>query len=80
MTISVPPGISFSIEPCKFLPDYGVEKPGRVILLAGHQQLPFSWTVRWKLSPSLKAIEALKALKALESLETAEAFAQVKRS
>jgi hypothetical protein len=77
MTISAPAGISLSIEPCTFLPDYGVEKPGRVILLSGYQQLPFSWSIRWKLTPSLKALAALKAL---ESLDAAEAFAQVKRS
>ena len=48
MTISAPLNIAMDIQPCTFLPEYGVEKKGRVILLAGSQRLPFSWTVRWK--------------------------------
>jgi len=48
MTIAAPRNISMAIRGGTFLPEYGVEKEGRVLVLAGTQQLPCSWTVRWK--------------------------------
>ena len=51
MDVSAPHGVAMEIAPCRFLPDYGVEKAGRVLLLKGTQRLPFSWTIQWKFSP-----------------------------
>lgn len=49
MTVQTPPSISVATQPCTWIPEYGVERPGRVLVLQGAQQLPFSWTVQWKL-------------------------------
>ncbi|MGA3294934.1 MAG: heparinase II/III family protein [Candidatus Acidiferrales bacterium] len=49
MTITAPANLAIADRPCTFLPEYGVEKQGRSLLLSGFQQLPFSWTVQWKL-------------------------------
>jgi Heparinase II/III-like protein/Heparinase II/III N-terminus len=49
MIITVPKSVSIELRDSAFLPEYGVEKKGRTLLLTGFQQLPFSWMVQWKL-------------------------------
>jgi hypothetical protein len=49
MTVKAPATMTLAESPCSFLPEYGVEKQGRLLLLTGFQQLPFCWTVEWKL-------------------------------
>ena len=49
MIVKAPATMTLAERPCSFLPEYGVEKRGRSLLLTGIQQLPFSWTVEWKL-------------------------------
>jgi hypothetical protein len=49
MIITVPKGVSIELRDSAFLPEYGVEKKSRTLLLTGFQQLPFSWMVQWKL-------------------------------
>ena len=49
MIVKVPATMTLAERPCSFLPEYGVEKQGRLLLLTGIQQLPFSWSVEWKL-------------------------------
>jgi len=49
MTVNAPKEITMATLPCTFLPEYGVEKPGRLLVLNGTQQLPFSWTAQWRL-------------------------------
>lgn len=47
MIVSLPKNFSLLDQPAAFLPEYGVEKAGRVLILSGTQQLPISWNVRW---------------------------------
>jgi len=49
MTVKAPATMTLSEQASSFLPEYGVEKQGRSLLLTGIQQLPFSWTVEWTL-------------------------------
>jgi hypothetical protein len=49
MIVKAPATMTLAEEPCSFLPEYGVEKQGRLLLITGIQQLPFSWSVEWKL-------------------------------
>ncbi|MCU1260032.1 MAG: uncharacterized protein JWO80_2917 [Bryobacterales bacterium] len=45
LVFRVPFGVTGTIEPGSFVPEYGVEKPARVIVLQGVQTLPFRWTM-----------------------------------
>jgi len=47
MTVRAPQNAAISIQPCRFLPEYGVEKTGRVLVLKGAQSLPCSWNAQW---------------------------------
>jgi hypothetical protein len=47
MTVRAPQNTAISIQPCTFLPEYGVEKTGRVLVLKGAQALPCSWNAQW---------------------------------
>ena len=47
MLIETPKQISAFVRPCTFIPEYGVTKQGRVVLLTGSQQLPMSWSIHW---------------------------------
>ena len=51
MTVSVPKAVNVRLQPCKFLPEYGVEKDGRSLVLGGFLQLPFSWSIEWRFVP-----------------------------
>jgi hypothetical protein len=48
MIVQTPPEIAMAIRPFEFLPEYGVKKEGRVLVLTGAQKLPCSWNVQWK--------------------------------
>jgi Heparinase II/III-like protein len=48
MTIRTPPQLAMTIRPCTFLPEYGVERNGRTLVVSGEQKLPCVWNVQWK--------------------------------
>jgi hypothetical protein len=48
MIVRPPENFAMAVRPCTFLPEYGVEKEGRVLVLMGAQKLPCSWNVQWK--------------------------------
>jgi len=52
MSIHAPADISLASQSCTFLPEYGVEKLGRLLVLNGSKKLPFSWTAQWRLRKS----------------------------
>jgi hypothetical protein len=62
MRVTAPQGIAGEIAPCHFLPDYGIEKSGRVLLLKGVQKLPFSWTIQWKFTPGANGVASIHSL------------------
>jgi hypothetical protein len=47
MTVRTPPGTTARIEPCRFLPEYGVEENGQTLVLRGCHALPLRWSVSW---------------------------------
>jgi hypothetical protein len=49
MAIEAPAHMALETRPSTFLPEYGVEKEGRSLLLSGSVQLPFSWKISWRL-------------------------------
>jgi len=48
MAVHPPENSAMRVSSCTFLPEYGVEKKGRVLILTGAQKLPCSWNVQWK--------------------------------
>ena len=52
MTVSVPKAVNVRLQPCKFLPEYGVEKDGVSLVLSGFLPLPFSWSIEWRFVPA----------------------------
>ena len=52
MTVSVPKAVNVRLQPCKFLPEYGVEKDGRSLVLSGFLPVPFSWSIEWRFVPA----------------------------
>ncbi len=48
MTIRTPPRVAMKICPSTFLPEYGVERIGRTLVLSGERKLPCVWNVQWK--------------------------------
>ena len=49
MIVKASSNITVVKEASTFLPEYGLEKLSRSLLLSGSVQLPFSWTAQWKL-------------------------------
>lgn len=48
MTVHPPQGTTVSIDPCTFVAEYGQQKPGRMLRVAGDQKLPLEWHVKWE--------------------------------
>jgi len=38
--------------PSRFAPEYGVEKPGSLLVISGDIQLPVTWSVIWDFGPA----------------------------
>ena len=49
MSLNIPAEVTVATRPCNYLLEYGVEKQGRLLVLNGTQQLPFSWNAQWRL-------------------------------
>jgi hypothetical protein len=47
MTIEAAPDTQATIEDCKFLEEYGVDRAGKVLNLAGRARLPLTWRLRF---------------------------------
>ncbi|MBV9743967.1 MAG: heparinase II/III family protein [Acidobacteriia bacterium] len=48
MTLTTQTPIRKSVKRSRFLPEYGVYAPGRVLVLSGRVMLPISWGISWK--------------------------------
>ena len=48
MTVHPPQGTKVSVDPCTFVAEYGQQKPGRTLRVAGDQRLPLEWHVKWE--------------------------------
>jgi hypothetical protein len=48
VTVQPPKGTTVSIDPCTFVAEYGQQKPGRMLRVAGDQSLPIEWHVKWE--------------------------------
>jgi hypothetical protein len=48
MTVHPPQGTKVSVDPCTFVAEYGQQKPGRMLRVAGDPRLPLEWRVKWE--------------------------------
>lgn len=48
MVLAAPFGTDTVRRPARFAPEYGIEKPGWMLVISGHVQLPVSWSVTWE--------------------------------
>ncbi len=48
MTVHPPKGAKVRVDPCTFVAEYGQQKPGRMLRVAGEQRLPLEWHVKWE--------------------------------
>ena len=48
MTVQPPKGTRVSIDSCTFVEEYGQQKSGRTLRVAGEQRLPLEWHVKWE--------------------------------